>query len=554
MKLLNQFHGALIFLFGFFSFSSLAQLSVTTGLTPSQYVQNLLGAGVSYSNVTYTGSNGQSSGTGRRMATGTGLSMSFDVPVFQIGNFSNGTTTNLNLSAGIILSSGDVRDAAGASIYNPDEEYPYSYTGVNASDANLSSISGSSIYDASVLEFDFVPQGNTIQFKYVFASSEYNTFVNSSYNDAFGFFMSGPGIPGTVNLANIPSTTIPISVNNLNNGYGSCSTGGPSGPCEYCAYFVQNCNGTTITYHAFTTVLTASYSVTCGQTYHIKLAIGDADDSAWDSAVFLENNSFTSNASSNTTQNLNVASCVSTNSVLDPSPITGQPSFTYLWNTGATSSTITVPNGTGPYMVAVTDACGAVDTVNFVINCPLAVTLNNFTVEKQGTTARLNWQTASERNNDYFVIERAGEEGEFSEIYSVKAKGDGNSTTAQNYAGLDSNPLLGINYYRLKSFDQQGVETIVETRSLTFEGDGSLQIIPNPNNGKFSIANYFSGKDFCTIQIFSSNGQLLLSQKIEIQQKGFHQITMDNTDFSPGVYYVQMQTNSKVQISRMLIK
>jgi hypothetical protein len=94
----------------------------------------------------------------------------------------------------------------------------------------------------------------------------------------------------------------------------------------------------------------------------------------------------------------------------------------------------------------------------------------------------------------------------------------------------------------------------VETRSLTFDGDGRLQIIPNPNNGKFNIANYFSGKDDCMIQIFSSNGQRLLSQKFEIQQEGFHQITMDNTNFSPGVYYVQLQTNSKVQTIRMLIK
>ena len=56
----------------------------------------------------------------------------------------------------------------------------------------------SSTGDAVVLEFDFVPSSDTASFNYVFASEEYLTFVNSSFNDVFAFLISGPGITGTL--------------------------------------------------------------------------------------------------------------------------------------------------------------------------------------------------------------------------------------------------------------------------------------------------------------------------------------------------------------------
>src|SRR5208337_689403 len=80
--------------------------------------------------------------------------------------------------------------------------------------ANLAGITLAQTYDASVLEFDFVPMGNTLSFTYVFGSEEEPCWVCSQYDDAFGFFLSGPGINGgniysrnSVNIALIPGTT-----------------------------------------------------------------------------------------------------------------------------------------------------------------------------------------------------------------------------------------------------------------------------------------------------------------------------------------------------------
>jgi gliding motility-associated-like protein len=128
----------------------------------------------------------------------------------------------------------------------------------------------------------------------VFASDEYLEFVNG-VNDIFGFFLSGPGINGTfsnnaINIALIPGTSDPVTINTVNdvvnptfyvnNGDGS------NAPFNADPQYVQ--------YDGFTVVLTATALVNCGDTYHIKIAIGDASDTVWDSAVFLEGGSFSS--------------------------------------------------------------------------------------------------------------------------------------------------------------------------------------------------------------------------------------------------------------------
>lgn len=277
MKLQGLFGVALTALFGT---TAHGQLVVNTVLTPEQLVQDVLvGNCVTVSNVSFNGAGGSGSA---------GVSA---------GSFMTAGATALGLSAGVILATGDVTLAA-----QPESFFASTQPGTG-SDPDLALLSGQTISDRSVLEFDFVPNGDSISFRFIFASEEYELFECSQWNDAFGFFLSGPGISGpfsnnAINLAVVPGTTVPITINTVNSGLDDdfnsyCVNADPNWQ-DNSAYYYNNGDGPDVVYYGFTTVLTAKAAVQCDQVYHIKLAVGDGADASYDSAVFLEAGSFAS--------------------------------------------------------------------------------------------------------------------------------------------------------------------------------------------------------------------------------------------------------------------
>lgn len=245
-------------------------------------VQNiLLGTGVQVSNVTFTGS------------------------PQSIGWF-YGKNTNIGLDSGIIITTGPINVALG-----PNNLPGAGQDNGMPGDNDLASIVNPNMtFNASVLEFDFIPTGDTVKFRFVFASEEYPEYTCCSVNDVFGFFISGPGISGpysnnAANIALIPNTTTPIQINTVNGPCASVSYCDGFNPCcnGFPQYYVDNSNWTNppsntnpnaVQYDGFTTVLTAIAPVQCGQQYHIKIAISDVGDGIFDSGVFLEAGSLTS--------------------------------------------------------------------------------------------------------------------------------------------------------------------------------------------------------------------------------------------------------------------
>lgn len=243
-----------------FSFTTHAQLTTSTSMTPAQLVQNvLLGSGVTASNITYNGA------------------------PLAIGSF-NGSGSNVGFASGVILATGNISVAIGP---NNSGSSSNGGSGSTSNDPELTSIATNTLYDAAILEFDFIPTSDTIKFKYVFGSEEYMEFANSGFNDVFGFFISGPNPGGgsysNQNIALIPGTSTPVTINNVNAGTNA-------------AFYFDNENpsGASVQYDGFTIPITAIAPVQCGSTYHIKIAIADAGDGSWDSGVFLEAGSFSS--------------------------------------------------------------------------------------------------------------------------------------------------------------------------------------------------------------------------------------------------------------------
>ncbi|MFH2143428.1 MAG: choice-of-anchor L domain-containing protein [Bacteroidota bacterium] len=199
-----------------------------------------------------------------------------------LGEFAGFDT--IGIDAGIIMSTGDVFLAD-----DPNVSGSAGNVTNSGGDSLLGTlIPGYPINDAAIIEFDFIPYTNLLTFSYVFASEEYPEWVNSSYNDVFGFFISGANPDTSLpaysneNIALVPGTLIPVTIDNVNGG-------------NYSQYYIDNTIGSAgIQYDGYTTPLDAFAHVIPFQTYHIKLAIGDAGDSAYDSAVFLKNDSFSS--------------------------------------------------------------------------------------------------------------------------------------------------------------------------------------------------------------------------------------------------------------------
>ncbi|MEM1357892.1 MAG: choice-of-anchor L domain-containing protein, partial [Bacteroidota bacterium] len=214
-----------------------------------------------------------------------------------IGFFS-GPDTIVGFDRGIILSTGRVVDAVGP---NSDTDVGSELEG-RTDDQDLSLASTGEVHDRSGIEFDFIPLQPTVTFRYVFASEEYCEFVGKQFNDIFGFFISGPGLngpfsDGAINLATIPGTSQPVSINNVNfsdNPSFYLDNEFPS------VRQIANCGGNTlpgprfqmIEYDGQTVILTATVDLDICETYHIRLVVGDVQDADLDSAVFLEAGSF----------------------------------------------------------------------------------------------------------------------------------------------------------------------------------------------------------------------------------------------------------------------
>ncbi|MFN5295252.1 MAG: choice-of-anchor L domain-containing protein [Flavobacteriales bacterium] len=287
-----------------FSFGE-AQLVTNSGLTVEQYVQDvLLGQNVTVSNITFNG------GPANVVSPAVG---GFDCE-----------TCNLGIASGFAMSTGDV-----AGLVGPNGTGGFAGTGTGGSfgqdpdllDLIQELIPGADpnivdVNDWVIIEFDFIPLGDTIQFQYVWGSEEYSEWVGTDFNDIFGFFISGPGISGpyannAVNIARVPGTDAPVAISTINNG------GTNTGPCVSCEYYNQDGQYGTIAFDApehtdpyymqmdgYTDVLTATAIVQCGETFHIKLAICDTSDPSYASSVFLQRDSFSSNLVVQTELNL----------------------------------------------------------------------------------------------------------------------------------------------------------------------------------------------------------------------------------------------------------
>jgi gliding motility-associated-like protein len=257
------------------SSNTYAQLSVRNAQSATQLAQMLVGYGVNISNATITGN------------------------LLQAGTFYS-TNTPITYDSGFVITTGLAKTNGtqiGVNGGARDLTFGRASRDMNGlGNAQLNAIATGLTQDAFILEFDFVPLGDTVSFNYTFSSEEYPDYNCTDFNDIFAFFISGPGYATPKNIALIPGTNIPVTINTINSGI----DGDPNDavPCSavFTNLFIDNRGGLDLSHNGLTVSLTAKAAVTPCQTYRLKIAIADVQDETYDSGVFLKAGSLNSNA------------------------------------------------------------------------------------------------------------------------------------------------------------------------------------------------------------------------------------------------------------------
>jgi hypothetical protein len=329
-------------------------------------VQNLLGEGIEVISAGFTGNPEQ-------------LSIISGAP--NTLGFSNGVVITTNKRG--YLQSGEPNESAGNYTINS-----------GTSDYHLSQINGNANMNSrAYLEIAFKSTSSTISFDYVFASNEYPGYNCCQYNDAFGLFLMGPGITDYENIALIPGSTNPVTINNVNNGVPASGSG-----CN-----ILNCSNVNTSFYnsspwfygGSTKVMTASWQVQCQEIYILKIAICNTNDPYFNSAVFIKSNSLKSEFNLGPIAASEPTICEGQDMTLTT---TGSDGYVYQWSDGngnivetgmnLKQITVTPTVNNNVYTVSITDpgGCTLTQTITIAVH-----TLNNLPPWMDGINGSENY-------------------------------------------------------------------------------------------------------------------------------------------------------------------
>lgn len=225
--------------------------------------------------------------------------------------------------------------------------------------------------------------------------------------------------------------------------------------------------------------------------------------------------------------------------------------------TGNVSVTTGTPSGTYEVTykikdpVNTTNTSTAIATITVPVNLP--VELLYFSAKENQDKVDLVWATASERNNDYFVVERSKDGIEWEEV--VKVQGAGNSTTTLNYFDVDKSPLRGRSYYRLTQYDFDGKSSKSNIESVNIESKKDFSIFPNPTSQE-NIQLRLEGfkYDQLTISLQDLSGRTYLAQSLNGASNSETIPLSIDSKLSSGVYIVTVRTNNQTYTKRLVLQ
>lgn len=193
---------------------------------------------------------------------------------------------------------------------------------------------------------------------------------------------------------------------------------------------------------------------------------------------------------------------------------------TFLDPTRSTTAGTATPGGNfagGGTVPGTNYAKGSNTLANVTIVAPLPVELTRFEATAVRQDALLTWATASEKNNDRFVVERSVDGRSFGAIGTVR--GQGTSTRATTYTFTDEGAgrqMLGTIYYRLQQVDTDGTPTFSPVRSVQFAPSSKAVafLYPNPSQGQATIDLSGLAAGTYRVQVLDLTGRVLRTQEL----------------------------------------
>ncbi|MEQ8908790.1 MAG: T9SS type A sorting domain-containing protein [Vicingaceae bacterium] len=185
----------------------------------------------------------------------------------------------------------------------------------------------------------------------------------------------------------------------------------------------------------------------------------------------------------------------------------------------------------------------------------LPIELLEFTANKQDDNVKLTWITAVEINNDYYIVEHSADGEKFSRI--AKIKGAGNSTQTLYYTTLHENPIVGINYYRLKQVDFDGNHSYSDNRIVNFSRRTAFKLYPNPTSGKqlfISIEKPKAGR--YRLSILSNKGKLVVEREFSIEAETLYYEAeiLKEVKLASGLYLILLESNGEQETMQFIVR
>jgi len=478
---------ALLLLFSGIIKAQNLNLNITN--SPGTLIQNgLLGTGVNVSNI--SGTIGSNAGA----------------------IFTNNGVNGLAFPSGLLISSGTI-----GAIENPPS-YHLSTDISMPGDPTLNAIVAPAItYDAQVLSFEFSAAGDSVEFDFIFSSEEYNEYVNTNFNDVFGFFVTGPGYAPNTNVALIPGTFTPISINNVNNGN---ATGASSGPCNNCNYYYDNlgANPIGLAPDGFTTAINIRFPVDPCTPYTFKIAIADVGDGIFDSQVMMKAGSFSACSGPRIMANGVYVNSTVTICQGDTITLSVPNGPSYVWNTGETTQSIQVSQAGAYNVMYASSGC-------FTFS-------NNITVVVDSVPTPLIYQV---NDSIYSNITGPGY------TYSWSLNGTPLPGANQNFLDVPANGC-----YTMTVYSPSGCEATSNIVCINSVGIGeitqhNISIQPHPVTGTSVVETTFNPASATLVRIFDVQGRLVKSFSIQGNRFEISSGEMEN-----GVYILELQNGTEV--------